>query len=376
MGLFKKIRAQLINVIEWQDTNSQDMVYRFPCDGNEIKNGAQLTVRASQVAIFVNEGQIADVFTEGRYKLTTANIPVLTKLNSWKYDFNSPFKAEVYFVNTRQFPNLKWGTSNPIVKRDAEFGAVRVRAFGNYTIKVDDAAVFLKEVFGTLPSYSTKDIQDHIKTIVVSSFSDFMSETKIPILDISTMYEEIGEGTRKKVSEKLASLGLTTTSVIVENISLPEDVEKAIDKRSSMAAIGDMNLYTQYQAADSIKDAAKNEGGIAGLGVGLGAGVGFGKIMGDAMSNASNANTTQKLIICPNCHQENPANAKFCGNCGQLLKPRKKECVKCHHEIPEGTKFCPECGAVQVEIEKECPKCHHKVKGNSKFCPECGEPLK
>ena len=190
------------------------------------------------------------------------------------------------------------------------------------------------------------------------------------------MYEEIGEGTRKKVSEKLASLGLTTTSVIVENISLPEDVEKAIDKRSSMAAIGDMNLYTQYQAADSIKDAAKNEGGIAGLGVGLGAGVGFGKIMGDAMSNASNANTTQKLIICPNCHQENPVNAKFCGNCGQLLKPRKKECVKCHHEIPEGTKFCPECGAVQVEIEKECPKCHHKVKGNSKFCPECGEPLK
>lgn len=373
MGLFKKIKSQLIEVIDWQDTNSQDMVYRFPCKGNEIKNGAQLTVRASQVAIFVNEGIITDVFSEGRYRLTTANLPVMTKLNSWKYDFNSPFKAEVYFVNTRQFTNLKWGTSNPIVKRDLEFGAVRVRAFGNYTIKVEDAALFLKEVFGTLPSYSTKDIQDHIKTIVVSAFSDFLSETKMPILDISTMYEEIGNGTNLKVCEKLSGLGLKSTSVIVENISLPEDVEKAIDKRSSMAAIGDMNLYTQYQAADSIKDAAKNPGGIAGMGVGLGAGVGFGKIMGDAMSNATNK--TEKVVICPKCHHENSIITKFCSECGQLLKARTKTCVKCHSEIPEGTKFCPECGAAQVEMEKECPKCHHKVKVSAKFCPECGESL-
>ncbi len=369
MGFFKK---QLINVIDWQDTNSQDMVYRFPCEGNEIKNGAQLTVRASQVAIFVNEGIITDIFNEGRYQLTTANLPVMTKLLSWKYDFNSPFKAEVYFVNTRQFTNLKWGTSNPIMKRDTEFGMVRIRAFGNYSIKINDAAIFLKEIFGTLPSYSTKDIQDHIKTIVVSSFSDFIAETKMPILDIATMYDEIGKGTAEKVREHLNQIGLTTTSVIVENISLPEEVEKAIDKRSSMAAIGDLNAYAKFQAADSIKDAANNPSGTAGVGIGLGAGIGFGKMMGEVM----NQSTNEAKIICPNCGKENASSAKFCAECGQLLHPTKVKCIKCGKEIPSGTKFCPECGAAQVLRDKECPKCHAKIPENAKFCPNCGETLK
>ena len=370
MGFFRK---QLINVIDWNEVDSQEMVYRFPCEGSEIKNGAQLTVRPSQVAIFVNEGIITDVFSEGRYQLTTANLPVMTKLLSWKYDFKSPFKADVYFVNTRQFPNLKWGTANPIMTRDSEFGMVRIRAYGNYSIRVVDAAKFLKEIFGTLPSYSTKNIQDHIKTIVVSSFSDYIAETKMPILDIARMYDEIGKGTAEKVREHLNEIGLTTTSVIVENISLPEEVEKAIDKRSSMAAIGDLNAYAKYQTADSIKDAANNPGGSAGLGVGIGAGVGMGRMMSEAMNTA---NSAEPKILCPKCGKENPAKAKFCSECGQLLHPIMVKCVKCGKDIPQGTKFCPECGAAQVVSMVECPNCHAKVPDSAKFCPECGKTLK
>lgn len=371
MGFFKK---QLINVIEWTETNPNVMVYRFPVEGKEIKNGAQLTVRASQVAIFVNEGQIADVFTEGRYQLTTANIPVLTKLNSWKYNFNSPFKAEVYFVNTRQFTNLKWGTSNPIIKRDVEFNMVRIRAYGNYAIKVDKADVFLREVFGTLPTYETKGIVDHIKSIVVSCFSDFLAETKMSVLDISTMYEEIGEAVTKKVSEKISEYGLKTTGIIVENISLPEEVEKAIDTRSRMGAIGDVNAYTRFQAADAIKDAAKNEGGVAGMGVGLGAGVGFGKIMTDTMSTA--AATPERMVVCPHCNHQNPEKTKFCSECGKPIAVEMVACINCHAQIKKGSKFCPECGAKQEISDIVCPKCNHKVKAGTKFCPECGEPLK
>lgn len=377
MGWFKR---QLLDVIEWTEENPNVMVYRFPMKDpgekkeKEIMNGAQLTVRASQVAIFVNEGQICDVFTEGRYKLTTANIPILTSLNSWKYKDGSPFKAEVYFVSTRQFTNLKWGTSNPVIKRDPEFGMVRVRAFGNYAIKVDKADVFLKEVFGTLPSFETRQITDHIKSIVVSSFSDFLSETKLSILDISTQYDELGIEVTKRVSDKLASFGLKTTNVIIENISLPEEVEKAIDTRSRMSAIGDVNTYTRFQAADAIKDAAKNEGGVAGLGVGLGAGVGFGKLMGDAMSSATNSQQT--FVTCPHCNHQNPQGNKFCSNCGKSMAVEMVECVSCHAKIKKDAKFCPECGAKQDSATKVCPKCGKKVKASAKFCPECGEPLK
>ena len=372
MGFLKK---QLINVIEWTDDNSNDlMVYRFPVADKEIKNGAQLTVRESQVAIFVNEGEIADVFTPGRYSLTTANLPILTKLQSWKYGFNSPFKAEVYFVNTRQFTGLKWGTSNPFALRDADFGICRIRGFGSYALKVVDASTFLKEVFGTASKYSVVGLTDYTRSIVVSAFTDYLAEQKTPVLDIPTLYNEIGEGASLKVNEKVSKLGIQITELIIENISLPAEVEKAIDTRASMGAIGNMGTFTQYKAASALEDAAKNPGGMASAGVGIGAGLGFGSMMGHAMNDAVNGNKqdTVTKVICPNCHATvNPG--KFCPECGKSLIVEKKKCVKCGIEINANAKFCPECGASQEAIT--CPKCQAKLAPNAKFCPECGEKI-
>lgn len=373
MGLFNFIKGQLINVIEWTDDEANDlMVYRFPVDGKEIKNGAQLTVRESQVAIFVNEGEIADVFNPGRYKLTTENLPVLTKLQSWKYGFNSPFKAEVYFVNTRQFTGLKWGTANPFALRDAEFGVVRIRAFGTYSLQVHDAAMFLKQAFGTAKQYSVKSLTDYSKSIIVSSFTDFLAEQKMPVLDIPQKYEEIGIGATNGANNTFAQLGVKIKDVIVENISLPDAVEKAIDERSSMGVIGNMNTYTSYKAANALSDAAKNQGGAAGMGVGLGAGVGFGQMMGNAMNNASNAKNAN--VICPHCNASVP-EGKFCPECGKPLVVEKAKCIKCGATINKGAKFCPECGAKQEISKVTCPKCHAQVDENVKFCPECGEKL-
>ncbi len=370
MGFLKK---QLLNVIEWTNDNQDDlMVYRFPVDGKEIKNGAQLTVRESQVAIFVNEGEIADVFNPGRYKLTTANLPVLTKLQSWKYDFNSPFKAEVYFVNTKQFQGKKWGTSNPFALRDAEFGVVRIRAFGTYSIQVSDAATFLKQVFGTAEKYSVNSIVDYAKSIVVSSFTDFLAEQKMPVLDIPTKYIEIGNGTTIKVCEKLASMGLKVQDVIVENISLPNEVEKAIDQKSSINVLGNMNTYTQFKAANAIETAAGNPGGMAGAGVGLGAGLGFGQMMANSM--AQNAQTQEAKVVCPHCNAT-VNSGKFCPECGKPLVEKKTSCIKCGATIKANSKFCPECGANQEVRFVKCPHCNKELPIGTKFCPECGEKL-
>lgn len=370
MGFFRK---QLLNVIEWtSDSDDELMVYRFPIDGKEIKNGAQLTVRESQVAIFVNEGQIADVFMPGRYKLTTANLPVLTKLQSWKYDFNSPFKAEVYFVNTKQFQGKKWGTANPFALRDAEFGVVRIRAFGTYSIQVVDAKTFLKEVFGTTNKYYVSSILEYAKSIVISSFTDYLAEQKVPVLDIPTLYNEIGLGTTNYVNEKLNEMGLKVANVIIENISLPDQVEKAIDERSSMGVIGNMNTYTQYKAASSLEKAAENPGGLAGAGVGVGAGFGFGQMM----NNAMNQNNTQAetLVVCPSCNAH-VKPGKFCLECGKPLVKAKVRCIKCNAEIDEGSKFCNVCGASQEVTTITCPKCNTSLPSGSKFCPNCGERL-
>lgn len=367
MGFFKK---QLLNVIEWTADNADDlMVYRYPVDGKEIKNGAQLTVRESQVAIFVNEGQLADVFQPGRYKLITENLPILTKLQSWKYGFNSPFKAEIYFINTKQFQGRKWGTANPFALRDDEFGLVRIRAYGTYSLRVDDAATFLKEVFGTAEKYRVSAISEYTKSMLVSSFTDFLSEQKLSVLDIPTKYLEIGEGTKNKLNDKLKTLGLKVADVIVENISLPDEVEKAIDQKSSINVLGNMNTYTQFKTANAIENAASNPNGIGGAGAGVGLGIGLSSIMSNNMNNQTN-----QKVICPHCNSQVP-NGKFCPECGKALVIEKVKCINCHALIAADAKFCPECGASQEVKEITCPKCHNICKAGAKFCPECGEKL-
>ena len=329
MGFFSMLTGQFIDVIEWTDSSPNTMVYRFNKDGNAIMMGAQLTVRESQVAVMVSEGRIADVFGPGRYQLSTQNMPVMTMLQSWRYGFNSPFKAEVYFVNTRQFLNCKWGTSNPVMMRDTEFGVVRLRAFGIYSFSVQDPVVFLKQVFGTSQLFTTEGVTEHLKRVIISSLSDILAQSKIPALDLAANYDELGQYVRKSLAPKFAELGLNLNSFNIENISLPAEVEQAMDRRTSMGVVGDLKQYAQYQAAESIRDAAKNTNGAAGLGAGFGAAAAISQMM-----QTQNAPAFQQPPK-PAAPQAPAADGdtKFCCECGS--------------KIPRSAKFCPECGTKQ-----------------------------
>ncbi len=357
MGFIKNIvTSQLIDVIEWKDDSQNTMVHRYDMNGKEIMMGAQLTVRESQVAVFVNEGQIADVFQPGRHELTTQNMPILTALKSWKYGFNSPFKSDVYFVNTKQFLDRKWGTANPVMMRDAEFGMIRVRAFGIFAFRVSDAATFLREVFGTNSLLTVEGVEGQIKRTLVSGLSDAIAESKIPALDMAANYEELSQYALNAMAPKLSPLGLQLTSFVIENISLPEEVEKAMDRRTSMGVVGDLNKYTQFQAAEAMREAANNpgeSGGMAGMGVGMGAAAMMGQMFNQSMGAAQQPMMQQQPV------QQPQAAGVPCTSCGKA--------------IPAGSKFCPECGAAQAA--PFCPNCGAKLMGGAKFCPECGNKL-
>ena len=330
MGLFDVFTSQLVDVIEWKDDSSDTMVFRYDRNGKEIMNGAQLTVRESQVAIMVNEGELADVFGPGRYELKTQNMPILTALKSWKYGFNSPFKAEVYFVNTKQFLDQKWGTSNPVMMRDAEFGMVRLRAHGIYSFRVSDPVAFLKEAFGTNAYMSVEGVTGQIKRTLVSGLSDAIAQSKIPALDLAANYDELGQYALQTLSSRIANLGLKLETFVIENISLPDEVEKAMDRRTSMGVVGDLNQYTQFQAAEAIRDAANNPNGMAGLG----ATMGMGAMMAQTMQGAFNPQAAAAPQAAPQQAAAPAGETKFCSECG--------------NRIPRAAKFCPECGAKQA----------------------------
>ncbi len=383
MGIFDKVKEaalnQFIEVIEWLDDSGNTILYRFPVAGQEIKNEAQLIVRESQVAVFVFEGQVADVFTPGRYTIDGGNTPILSKLGAWKYGFNSPFKSEVYFVSTKQFTDMKWGTANPIMLRDNDFGVVRLRAFGAYSMRVVEPREFIKEVAGTNAHFQTEDIDGQLKRAIVSEFSDAIGEMKIPALDLAAQYKELGEAIRAKINEDFKTYGLEVTKFYVENISLPEEVEKALDKRSSMGAIGNVDQYMKFQAADALRDAAQNEGGGAGLGAGLGAGFAVGNQMANAFGGGNQGQQqnqpgggqpSAQTVPCPNCGKPNQAGIKFCNDCGAKMEAAKVPCVKCGAELREGAKFCSECGATQEKAK--CVNCQAELAPGAKFCPECG----
>jgi membrane protease subunit (stomatin/prohibitin family) len=350
MGIFDAIRSQFIEVIEWLDDSGNTILHRFPVQGQEIKNGAQLTVRESQAAVFVYQGQIGDVFGPGRYTVDGGNTPILTKLGAWKYGFNSPFKAEVYFVNTKQFTDLKWGTSNPVMMRDADFGMVRLRAFGIYSIRVNDPRALIKEVAGTNAHFVTEDVEGQLKRTLVSGFSDALAESKIAALDLASNYDELGKFTRSKLTDDFNSFGLELTKFVIENISLPAEVEGALDKRTSMGVIGDAGRYAQFQAADAMRDAAQNSGGGAGTGAGLGAGFAIGNAMAGAMTNAMNQSKSEaaggSTRHCPKCGAANSAASRFCNDCGSKMEMiQGASCSKCGAQLPTAAKFCNECGA-------------------------------
>ena len=270
MGLMDFVRGQLLEIIEWTDDSRDTLSYRYPDDDKEIKRGAQLIVRESQLVQFVYLGQFGDQFGPGKHELTTDNIPVLTRLKGWKYGFESPFKADVYYVTTRLFTGNKWGTSNPIMMRDADFGIVRVRAFGTYDFRIVDAPRFLKEVAGTADHFRLDEFADVMRSRLVSVFSEALATSKVPVLDVATRYSELGEALLPLINPALGQkYGLEMTSFVLENVSVPPEVEQAIDKRTGMAAVGNLNDFVKYQMAQGMEKGAGAGGIGAEMAVGL-----------------------------------------------------------------------------------------------------------
>src|SRR5688572_25312509 len=270
MGLMDFIKGEVIDVIEWTDDSRDTLSFRFPDDDKAIKNGAQLIVRESQAVQFVYLGEFGDTFGPGKHTLTTDNIPVLTKLKSWKYGFNSPFKADVYFVTTRLFTGNKWGTANPIMMRDDDLGIVRARAFGSYDFKIVDAKLFLKEVAGSDHNFRLDEFADTMRSRIVSVFADALATSQVPVFDVASRYSELGEALMPLINPVVAAkYGLQIASFIVENVSVPPEVEQAVDKRSSMAAVGNLNDYVKFQMAQGMEKGGSSGGMATELAVGL-----------------------------------------------------------------------------------------------------------
>jgi membrane protease subunit (stomatin/prohibitin family) len=287
MGLFDKLRNEFIDIIDWTDNTNDTIIYKFPRYQNEIKMNAKLTVRESQVAVFMNEGVIADVFQPGMYTLATQNMPILATLKGWKYGFDSPFKADVFFVSTKLFRDQKWGSKNPIMLRDAEFGPIRLRAFGTYAFRVNDAGKFLKEVAGTASEYTTDEVNEYLRSLAVSRGMESLAESKVPVLDLASHTAEVSAAITEKIKPEFNEIGLDLTKFLIENVSLPPEVEEMLDKRSSMGIVGNLGAFTQFQAANAMEDAANNSAGGGIMGAGLGAGMGMGMMgqMGNAFQN-------------------------------------------------------------------------------------------
>jgi membrane protease subunit (stomatin/prohibitin family) len=289
VDLWKKLTGELIDIIQWLDDSNNTLVYRFERMNNEIKYGAKLTVREGQMAVFINEGQLADVFKPGMHTLTTQNMPVLSTLKGWKYGFESPFKAEVYFVNTRKFTDLKWGTPGPATMRDSEFGIVRATAFGIYAIRISDPGIFIKDISGTEGRFTTDAIQENLRGKIGLRIKEVMPELGLSIIDMEAKVSVLGQMLRDRIQPDFAAMGLELVEVQVQDIGLPEEVEKAIDKRGSIAAVGNLQAYTQYETASAIHDAATTPNSAAGAGMGLGAGFAMGGNMVGQMGGAMNA---------------------------------------------------------------------------------------
>jgi membrane protease subunit (stomatin/prohibitin family) len=369
-GFLGRLMNQWIEVIEWLDPTNDTMVYRFPVANNEIKMGAKLTVREGQAAIFVNEGQIADVFGPGLHTLSTQNMPIMTMLRSWPHGFNSPFKAEVYFVSTRQFTDLKWGTANPIPMRDQDFGVVRTRAFGSYAIRITDPAKFMREIVGTDGLFQTDEISGQLRDFVVTEFTSALGELKIPVLDLAANYRQLSQTIQEKLQPDFEGYGLSLTRFLIENISVPPEVEAAMDRRSSMGVVG-VSDYATFQAANAMEIGAANPGGGGSPGADMAqmmAGLAIGQRMVEGMGAPAKAPSGGQK--CPSCGKDLAAGAKFCPDCGTSVGVATVPCVGCGAQIAAGSKFCPECGAAQVA--KSCPSCGKELAPGAKFCPDCG----
>lgn len=349
MSLRSFIGKQFIDVIDWTEPEDGILAYRYPMQDREIQNGGKLTVRDSQMAVFVNEGQVADVMGPGLYTLNTHTLPILTYLMNWDKAFQSPFKSDVYFFSTRMQTNQRWGTATPITFRDREFGAVRMRGYGIYSYHVGDPKIFYQKLSGSRDMYRVPDLEGQLRNTIISVMTNTFASSNVPFLDLAANQTEMGNRIMEHMKPAFAELGLALDTFVVDNVSLPDELQQMLDQRISMNIVGDMNKFTQFQVAKSIPIAAANEGGggIAGMGVGFGAGM----AMGQQMLNAMQPGGGQQPGGTPPQQPPPPPQAPAPGGGGTPAQAgpggETKFCMNCGKHIPRAAKFCPECGGAQ-----------------------------
>ncbi len=351
------LKNQFRKVIQWEDQDSDTLVWKYPLEKKqEIMRKSVLVVNPGQKAIFVQEGKIADAFGPGTYELSDIkNIPILTTLYNWKFAWESPYTGDVYFISTKQNINKKWGTTNPVMMRDQDFGMVRVRGFGTYSFSVGTPTKAMDELCGAMGKLTTAHVDDYFRKVITSTLSNVIAESEIPALDLSMHYEELANAAKNRLRDDFANIGIELNALYIENLSLPEEVEKMMDKRTSVGVMnGSMQGYAQMESVAAMRDAAKNPGGMSGIGIGLGAGVGMGRMFATEMKDALSG-------------EDAPIKDK----------EAQIKCPSCGHEVKKGAKFCPECGAkiVVAPTKKFCPNCGKEITGSGKFCPECGAKL-